>query len=154
MRFEKCKRILESWSTFVLSFLSLSVTLLTHFLAGNKQREAADQVDEIQKRLLIREADLTRIRSQREEFRGELTEGRARDAERSRASEVLKTLATSREDRIAAFSSQVRRLKMQLAARDGDAASVELFAAEDEPEIVKQLQGRLKYVFRLTRSRC
>lgn len=92
----------------------------------------------------MREADLTRIRSQREEFRAELTEVRAKDSERSKASEMLKVLAASREERIAAFSSEVRRMKMELAAREGDVTTMELYASKDEAGIVKELQGRLK----------
>lgn len=128
-----------------------------------QQREAEEQVDEIQKRLLAKEGDLTRIRSQREDFRAEATELRARESEKVKNLDQLKTLAQSREDRIAAYASEVRRLKMQIAAAEGDAATVDAYAATvdayagaEEGDIVKDLQGRLKCVslppFRLGRE--
>lgn len=57
---------------------------------------------------------------------------------------MLKVFAGSREDRLAALGSEVRRLKMMLAARDGEGSVVELLAGQDEDLIVKELQGRLK----------
>lgn len=58
----------------------------------------------------------------------------------------LKTLAVSREDRIAAFTSEVRRLKMQLAALQGDGATVDVYASGEEEDVIKDLQGRVKFV--------
>lgn len=110
------------------------------------QREAEEQVEEIQKRLVVKETDLTRIRSQREDARAEATELRARESEKVKNLDQLKTLAQSREDRIAAYASEVRRLKMQIAAMEGDATSVDLYAGAAEVDIVKDLQGRLKCV--------
>ncbi|KAK4703986.1 E3 ubiquitin-protein ligase BRE1, partial [Phenoliferia sp. Uapishka_3] len=107
-------------------------------------REAEELVDDIQKRLVVRETDLTRIRSQREDARAEATELRARESEKVKNLDQLKTLASSREDRIAAYASEVRRLKMEIAAKEGDATSVDLYAGAEEADIVKDLQGRLK----------
>lgn len=50
------------------------------------------------------------------------------------------------QDRIAAYSSEVRRLKMQIAAAQGDSTTVDLYGSADEKDIVKDLQSRLKYV--------
>ncbi|KAL8291986.1 hypothetical protein RQP46_001452 [Phenoliferia psychrophenolica] len=107
-------------------------------------REAEEQVDEVQKRLIAKEMDLTRIRSQREDARAEATELRAREAEKVKNLDQLRTLAQSRLDRIAAYASEVRRLKMLIAAHEGDGASVDLLAGAEEVDIVKDLQGRLK----------
>lgn len=60
------------------------------------QREAEDQIEEIQQRLLAKESDLTRIRAQREEFRADATELRAKESEKIRNSDQLRTLAESR----------------------------------------------------------
>lgn len=87
-----------------------------------------------------------RIRSQREEFRGELAEVKAKEAERMKSFDELKTLAVSREDRIAAFASEVRRLKMQLVALQGDGATVDVYASGEEEDVIKDLQGRVKFV--------
>lgn len=115
------------------------------------QQEASTQVEEIQKRLTTKETDLTRIRADRENLRAETTELRAKDSDKLKQVEQLKTLAQSREDRIAAFESEVRRLKMDRAAAKGDSAGVDLHANNDEADIVNDLTLRLKCVF-LSRS--
>lgn len=51
----------------------------------------------MQKKLLVKENDLTRIRSQREDFRAESTELRAKESEKVRNLDQLKTLVGSRE---------------------------------------------------------
>lgn len=107
-------------------------------------REAADQVEEVQKKLLVKENDLTRIRSQREDFRAESTELRAKESEKVRNLDQLKTLVGSREERIAAYSSEVRRLKMQIAAANGDSTTVDLLGAAEEEDIIQDLQKRLR----------
>lgn len=73
-------------------------------------------------------------------------EVRAKESEKGKAGEMLRVLALTREDRLAAYSSEVRRLKMQLAAREGDAVTMDLYAAKEQEDIVKELQGRLKSV--------
>ncbi|KAI5476449.1 E3 ubiquitin-protein ligase BRE1 [Pseudohyphozyma bogoriensis] len=107
-------------------------------------RETEEQVDEIQKRLLAKESDLTRIRAQREDLRSEAAEFRAKENEKIKNLDQLKTLAQSREERIQAYSSEVKRLKMQIAAARGDSATVDLYASTEEADIVNDLQTRLK----------
>lgn len=107
-------------------------------------REATEEVDEIQKKLLLKESDLTRIRTQREDFRAELTELKAKESEKVKNLDQLRLLASSREDRVIALGSEVRRLKMQIAALEGDGMAVDMYAEEQEENVVKDLQGRLK----------
>ena len=111
------------------------------------QQTATEEVDEIQKKLLVKESDLTRIRTQREDFRAELTELKAKESEKVKNLDELRLLARSREERIIAFGSEVRRLRMRLAALEGDAAGVDMHANEEEENVVKDLQSRLKLVF-------
>lgn len=108
------------------------------------QREASDQVEEVQKRLLAKEGDLARIRAERENYRAEAQELKVRDADKQRYVGEIKTLVTSKEERIAAYDSEVRRLKMHIAATKGQSETVELLAARSEEDIVHDLQSRLK----------
>lgn len=108
------------------------------------QREAGEQVEEVQKRLLVREADLARIRAQREEYRAEAQELKIRESDKLKNAAELKTLVTSREERIAVYDSQVRRLKMLIAAGKGQGETVDLLAARAEEDVVHDLQDRLK----------
>lgn len=94
--------------------------------------------------MVVKEGDLTRIRAQREELRAESTELRAKELEKVKNLDQLKVLASSREDRIVAYESEVRRLKMQIAAAKGDTATVELLGTVVETDIVNDLQARLK----------
>lgn len=108
------------------------------------QREASEQVEEVQKRLLAKEGDLARIRAQREEYRAEAQELKVRDADKQRYVGEIKSLVSSKEERITAYDSEVRRLKMQIAASKGQGETVELLAARSEEDIVNDLQTRLK----------
>lgn len=100
----------------------------------------------MQKKLILKESDLTRIRTQREEFRSEMTEIRVKEGDKMKSLEQLKTLATSREDKIGALMSEIRRLKMRIAAAEGDAVTVDLLGTGEEEDIIKDLQARLKLV--------
>lgn len=108
------------------------------------QSEAAAQIEEVQKRLLGKEADLARIRAQREEYAAEARELKAKEADKMKHVQELMTLAASRQERITAYDSQVRRLKMSAAAREGRGETVDLLAKGEEDEVVHDLQSRLK----------
>lgn len=58
---------------------------------------------------------------------------------------VVLIVISGQQDRIAAYASEVRRLKMEVAAAQGDEATVDLLGANEEPDVLKDLQSRLKY---------
>ncbi|KAM0789473.1 hypothetical protein ACM66B_000293 [Microbotryomycetes sp. NB124-2] len=107
-------------------------------------RDAKSQLDEMQKRLNARESDLSRIRAQREDLRTEATQLKAKDWDKVKFVEAIKTLNQSQAERLAAYESQVKRLRMQVAAAEGDLAMVESLAKTGEEDIVLDLQKRLK----------
>ncbi|SCZ89366.1 BZ3500_MvSof-1268-A1-R1_Chr9g10383 [Microbotryum saponariae] len=107
-------------------------------------KEANEQVEDLQKRMLAKEQDLSRIRAQREDLRAEASELKARDTEKFTSVNDLNVLVKSREDRITALLSEVRRLKMVKAASEGDAKRVEMHAAADEEDLVKDLSSRIE----------
>ncbi|KAK4054643.1 E3 ubiquitin-protein ligase bre1 [Microbotryomycetes sp. JL221] len=107
-------------------------------------KEAKDQLDEMQKRLNLKEADLSRIRAQREDLKTETTQLRSKDWDKMKFVEALKTLNTSQTERLKAYSSQVKRLRMQVAAAEGDLTMVETFSQTDEQDLVNDLRQRLK----------
>lgn len=94
--------------------------------------------------MLAKEGDLARIRAERENYRAEAQELKVRDADKQRYAGEIKTLVTSKEERITAYDSEVRRLKMHIAATKGQAETVELLSARSEEDIVHDLQARLK----------
>ncbi len=94
--------------------------------------------------MLAKEGDLARIRAERESYRAEATELKVRDADKQRYVGEIKTLVSSKEERITAYDSEVRRLKMHIAATKGQAETVKLLAERSEDDIVHDLQARLK----------
>lgn len=102
------------------------------------------RLEDMEKKLASKDADVTRIRATREEARSELHELKSRDVEKMKQVAQIRTLANSRQDRINALSSEVRRLKMRLAADVGDRNSVDFLATKEEVDIVKALQERIK----------
>ncbi|OAV96668.1 hypothetical protein, variant [Puccinia triticina 1-1 BBBD Race 1] len=106
--------------------------------------EMTKRVEDMEKKLASKDADVTRIRATREEARSELHELKSRDVEKMKQVAQIRTLANSRQDRINALSSEVRRLKMRLAADVGDRNTVDFLATNEEVDVAKALQERLK----------
>jgi E3 ubiquitin-protein ligase BRE1 len=109
-----------------------------------EQRDATDQVEEIQRKLTLKESDLTRIRAQREDFRAEASELKAKELDKMKSVEEVTRLNQSGKERIEALGSEVRRLKMSLAARRGDGETVDLLLGAEEVDVIRDLQERLK----------
>jgi E3 ubiquitin-protein ligase BRE1 len=108
------------------------------------QAEITKRLEDMEKKLASKDADVTRIRATREEARSELHELKSRDVEKMKQVAQIRTLANSRQDRINALSSEVRRLKMRLAADAGDRNAVDFLATNEEIDIAKALQERVK----------
>ena len=111
--------------------------------SAHSQRDTKEQIDEIQRRLNTKESDINRIRTQREEYRAEISELRARDSDKMKASEEVTKLSGSRQERITALESEVKRLKMSLRALKGDKEGVEMLLKGEEEDAVHLLREKL-----------
>lgn len=101
----------------------------------------------MQARLASNESDLNRLRAARDDLKAEASEIKAKDADRAKAYEELKTLAQSRQARIEVYQSEVKRLRMERAAKNGDVEGVEMrIDAEDktEEDLADDLKSRLQ----------
>lgn len=94
-------------------------------------KQASTHSEELTRLLKARDADVTRLRGQRDELNAELLERRAREGVRFAQLDELKALVAPKEERIESLKGQVRRLRMHLAAQRGDEATVAQLAAED-----------------------
>ncbi|KAG1809354.1 BRE1-domain-containing protein [Suillus subaureus] len=84
-------------------------------------RASAQQMNQELKVVLAkRDADLTRLRDQRELLHAELNELRSRENIKYQSSRELKALAESRAERVTQLESEVRRHKAKLAAHAGN----------------------------------
>lgn len=92
-----------------------------------------------------KDTDLARLRGQRDEYGAELSERKARDAEKARYAEEMEALCNARQERINFLSSEVKRLRGTLAARDG-AESYLAFLRTDadiDADYIKTLEAQL-----------
>ncbi|UZJ56597.1 hypothetical protein CBS101457_005917 [Exobasidium rhododendri] len=114
--------------------------------------EANALVDGLRNTIKSHEADLARLRIQRDELTGDVTERKHRELLRSSQVDEMKALVLSKDARITALKSEVRRLQCTLASRSGDDKLLERLRrgtekgeAEDaEVEMIEALQDRLK----------
>jgi E3 ubiquitin-protein ligase BRE1 len=60
-------------------------------------KEASAQLEELNKRITAKDTDLARIRSQREDHKAETIELRARDAEKLKSVDQVRTMANAKE---------------------------------------------------------
>ncbi|GAA5893424.1 hypothetical protein JCM6882_008029 [Rhodosporidiobolus microsporus] len=119
-------------------------------------RDATEQVTELQARLTSKESDLSRLRTTRDDLKAEASELRAKETDKAKALDELRTLAAARQARLAAYASEVRRLRIGKAAEEGTPDEVDARVrvaetAEDDAEegeveddLVADLQTRLK----------
>jgi E3 ubiquitin-protein ligase BRE1 len=109
----------------------------------------------------MRESEVARIRSNRDELKAEISELKAKDSDKMHALSEVKTLAEARKSRLQAYASELRRLRIGQAGDRGDLEGVQLrvrhaeaaAAAADEmeegeveigeDEVAKDLQKRL-----------
>lgn len=124
------------------------------------QRDASEQVTELQNRLTAHESDLSRLRASRDELRAESAELRAKESGNSHSLDELRKLAEARKVRLQAYASELRRIRLGKAAERGDVENVDVRlkqaeTAEDdefeegevqvgEDEVVTDLSNRLK----------
>lgn len=82
--------------------------------------QANTHCDELQKQLRARDADIVRLRGQRDELNAELLERRARDTIKFAQVDELKALVAPKDERIEALRAQVHRLGVVLGVLRGE----------------------------------
>ncbi|SNX84719.1 related to BRE1 - E3 ubiquitin ligase [Melanopsichium pennsylvanicum] len=104
------------------------------------EAEANAKTEELEKLVKAKENDVTRLRSQRDELNAELVERRSREQVKFTQIEEMKALLNSKEERLTLLNSQVRRLRMTVAAFQGQSVGVaSLVTAETEEDQFEQL---------------
>lgn len=98
------------------------------------EAEATTRSEDLERLVKAKEADVTRLRSQRDELNAELTERRSREQVKFTQIEEMKALLNSKEERLTLLSSQVRRLRMTVAAFQGQSVGVSALAKADSEE--------------------
>ncbi|GAA6032403.1 hypothetical protein JCM8097_008157 [Rhodosporidiobolus ruineniae] len=123
--------------------------------------DATEQVTDLQTRLSGKESDLSRLRSARDDLKAEAVELRAKESDRTKTLDELRVLAEARSQRLKAYASEVRRLRIGKAADEGKPDEVDArvrlaeaaAGAEDEDgaeegevedDLVADLQSRLR----------
>ncbi|GAA5931004.1 hypothetical protein JCM3775_000775 [Rhodotorula graminis] len=101
-------------------------------------REASEQVADLQTRLSAHESDLARLRAARDELKAETSELRAKETDKLRALDELKTLAQARKSRLQAYESELRRVRIGKAASRGDVEGVTLRVREAEAKAERE----------------
>jgi len=81
--------------------------------------EARTETEGLRQQVAKRDADLARLRGQRDDMNAELLERRTREGDKVKHGEQFEALAKTRQDRITILSSEVRRLKGKLGAESG-----------------------------------
>ncbi|KAL7418545.1 E3 ubiquitin-protein ligase bre1 [Cryptotrichosporon argae] len=106
--------------------------------------ETRADVDSLRGLIAKRDADLVRLRGQRDEMNAELHERRSREAEKTRFADEVDGLAKARAERIVFLETEIRRLKGKLAA-DGGAQGYLAFLKEAgvDGDYVKDLEAKL-----------
>lgn len=112
------------------------------------EEEATAAANGLRDQLKARDADVSRLRAQRDELTGDLSERKQREGVKISQIEEVKQLAASKDKRIETLKSEVRRLQMSLASHRGDSALVESLraqgATDEDTEMIASLQTRLK----------
>lgn len=106
------------------------------------QRQTTTQAhthsEELQKQLKARDADIVRLRGQRDELNAELLERRARETVKFQQADEVKALLAAREERIAALQLETQRLQQEAASR---AAADEGGAGDAAEPLLKKLNA-------------
>ena len=90
------------------------------------------------------EADLTRIRGNRDHLQQQLELRNSKDEVEFQQIQAIRQLANDRKDRIEALESEVRRFKMEIAANGGRDLLAEFFEGKPDLDYVAHLEGKIK----------
>lgn len=118
----------------------------------NAQIEASALADSLREQLKAKDADVVRLRSQRDDALGDVSEKKQRESVKFYQCDEMKQLVASKDLRIETLRSEVRRLQMALAASTEDKTRLEAVKAresghgpdEDELTLIESLTSRLK----------
>lgn len=121
---------------------------LTCGLYSFEQAEANAFVDELRNAVKTHEADVARLRGQRDEAQADVSERKQREAVRKTEIEHLKELVKTKDLRIATLKSEVRRVQLAFATKSEDEKLMLQLRSSggdaDDVEIMSDLQARLK----------
>lgn len=81
--------------------------------------EARQEVEALKQNMARKEEEAARLRGQRDDMQAQLSERKAKEAEKTQFIDQIEGLANSRQDRINHLTSEVRRLKGKLGAQAG-----------------------------------
>lgn len=107
--------------------------------------EARQEIDSLRQQGIRKDADLARLRGQRDEMNAELSERRSKEGERTNHTEEIERLANARSERIIFLTSEVRRLKGKLAAGDGAGGYLSFLRGDGgiDGDYVKHLEDKI-----------
>ena len=108
--------------------------------------EAKAEVEVLRQAAVKKDADLARLRGQRDEATAEIAERRAKEAEKLRHGEQMEALANARQDRITTLVSECRRLKGRLGADAGATGYLAFLKGEGgvDGDYIKDLEEKLE----------
>ncbi len=90
------------------------------------------------------EADLTRIRGNRDQLHQQLELRNSKDEVEFQQIQQIRLLANERKDRIEALESELRRCKMEMAANGGQPLLVEFFASQKDTGYGEHLEEKIR----------
>lgn len=110
--------------------------------------EARQEIDALRKQVGQKNDESARLRGQRDEFQADLTERKAKEAEKIQFADQVEALAQSRQERISQLSSEVRRLKGALGAQAGSEGYLAFLKGDGgiDGNYLKDLETKLEYV--------
>lgn len=110
--------------------------------------EAKQEADALRQQGTKKDADLVRLRGQRDELQADQTERKLREAEKSRYAEEIEALSKVREDRIVFLVSEVKRLKGRLGADSGSESYLGFLHGDGgvDGDYIKDLETKLRLV--------
>ncbi|KAN0064671.1 E3 ubiquitin-protein ligase bre1 [Thecaphora frezii] len=108
-------------------------------LFKSSEADLVARIEALEKTIKSRDSDVTRLRRQRDDLQAELTERRQREQVKFHQIEETKALVNIKEERLALLTSQVKRLRLTVAASRGEQAAVDalLTEADEADQFVK-----------------
>jgi E3 ubiquitin-protein ligase BRE1 len=108
--------------------------------------EARQELEALKQNMARKEEEAARLRGQRDDMQAQLSERKAKEAEKTQFIEQVEGLATSRQERINHLASEVKRLKAKLGAQSGSETYLGFLKGDGgiDGDYVKDLETRLE----------
>lgn len=108
--------------------------------------EARQEVEALKQNMARKEEEAARLRGQRDDIQAQLSERKAKEAEKTQFIEQVEGLANSRQTRIDHLTSEVKRLKGKLAAQAGSEGYLAFLKGDGgiDGDYVKDLESKLE----------